>query len=125
MQNKIVIGIVTRGKQVLIVRRKQKERDLLWQFPGGAIKNDETAENAIVRELKEETGINVLPIKYLGERIHPSTGKEINYWVCEFISGDLHISDVDLDEVAWVPIFRLLSYFTTPVYKPILDYLGI
>jgi len=121
----VVIGIVTKDNQVLIVRRKQKEGNLFWQFPGGVIEDEETEIQAVVREIEEETGIESKAIKCLGSRIHPSTKQSISYWICEFISGDICISDKDLDEAIWVNINDILKYFTTPIYSPIIDYLGI
>lgn len=85
MEQKIVIGIVTKGQKVLIVKRKEKEGNLLWQFPGGGVEIGETDEVAIIRELKEETGILAKVTSCLGERIHPYTKKEMSYWVCEYI----------------------------------------
>jgi 8-oxo-dGTP diphosphatase len=125
MDKKIVIGVVVNGEKVLIVRRKQKEGDLFWQFPGGAVEDGETDEQAVIRELREETGVRCKIIKCIGSRIHPSTHREMSYWVCEFVEGDILVSDEDLDAAVWVEICEAITYFTTPVFPPILEYLGI
>lgn len=125
MNNQIVIGIVKRDNKVLIVKRKQKEGDLFWQFPGGGIEENEDCKSAVIREIREETGIKVSIIKCLGSRIHPNTKKPISYWACSYTSGNIVVSDDDLDEAIWVDIDDVLNYFTTPVFSPILEYLGL
>lgn len=46
--------------QVLLIQRKQEPFAGLWAFPGGFLDMDETCENAVVRELEEETGLTGL-----------------------------------------------------------------
>lgn len=125
MQETVVIGVLRKEQEVLIVRRKQKEGDLFWQFPGGGVESGETEEAAVKREVLEETGITVNVEFNLGRRVHPSTGKEIAYFACSYVSGDINIADEDLDAAIWVSIEDVMRYFTTPVFKPIQDYLGI
>lgn len=125
MEKVVVIGIVTDKDKVLIVKRKKNEKGLLWQFPGGEVEHNETFEKAIIREMKEETGINIKCYNILGKRIHPNTKKEIVYISCGFLSGELQISDDDLEEVKWVRIIDLKSYFTTPIFDKVEKFLGI
>lgn len=125
MEEKVVVGIVLKEGKVLIVRRKKGEGDLLWQFPGGTVEQGETFEQAVVRELKEETGVTVSIKKNLGERVHPYTKKYMAYIACQYIEGELIISDDDLDKVEWVDKDKLTDYFTTPIYEAVVDYLQI
>ncbi len=125
MEEKVVVGIVEKDEKVLIVRRKKGEGDLMWQFPGGTVEQGESFEEAIIRELKEETGVNVFAKKNLGERIHPYTKKYMAYIVCEYVDGGLVISDDDLDKAEWVGKGELRDYFTTPIYEAVVDYLQI
>lgn len=125
MEEKVVVGIVLKEGKVLIVRRKKGEGDLLWQFPGGTVEQGETFEQAVVRELKEETGVTVSIKKNLGERVHPYTKKYMAYIACQYIEGELIISDDDLDKAEWVDKDKLTDYFTTPIYEAVVDYLQI
>ena len=51
--------IVTRGDEVLLIRRGNEPFRDCWAFPGGFMEMDETIEHCAVRELMEETGIAV------------------------------------------------------------------
>ena len=125
MDERVVTGIVVRGTDVLIVRRKKREGNLFWQFPGGTMELGETEEQTVVRELYEETGLEVAPVECLGSRVHPSTSRHISYWVCDYIYGEFNITDDDLDAVEWVCKDKLMDYFTTPIYPAIAKYLSI
>jgi 8-oxo-dGTP diphosphatase len=55
---RVVVGIIWRDGQVLACQRRRDVRyPLKWEFPGGKIEPDETAEEALVRELREELSI--------------------------------------------------------------------
>jgi 8-oxo-dGTP diphosphatase len=96
-------AIITDGERVLMVRRRVKEGDLSWQFPAGGVEDGETAEQAAVRETLEETGLTVRAVKYIGDRVHPKSGKFMAYTACEVVEGTATVADkVELDQVAWV-----------------------
>src|SRR5690554_2944487 len=53
-----VLAVVARNGQVLLVRRAKPPDRGMWGFPGGRIEPGETAAEAAVRELREETGVD-------------------------------------------------------------------
>ncbi|MDR3478943.1 MAG: RNA pyrophosphohydrolase [Gammaproteobacteria bacterium] len=59
----IGIILVNANRQVFLAKRIGKEA---WQFPQGGIQDDETAENAMYRELREEIGLHPQDVKILG-----------------------------------------------------------
>lgn len=62
----VVAGLIERDGRVLICQRRNKGRHgLKWEFPGGKVEPGETPREALVRELKEELGVEVT----LGEEI--------------------------------------------------------
>ena len=60
----IALGIVVDDRNVLVIERQQREigrsgKPIVWAFPGGKIEEEETPEQAAVREIEEETGFLV------------------------------------------------------------------
>lgn len=121
----ISAGIIVRENRVLMVRRRVKEGELMWQFPAGAIEAGESAEEAAVRETQEETGLTVEAVKLLGERVHPKTGRLMSYTACSVVSGEAHVADEEeLAEVAWVTLAEIPDYVPYGLFEPVQQYLN-
>ncbi len=117
-------AIITHGGKVLMTRRRVSEGELSWQFPGGAIEVGETAEEAAVREAKEETGLTVTAVKVLGQRIHPKTGRDMSYVAAELAEGEAYIADADeLDAVEWVTLDRIPELVPYGLFAPVQEHL--
>lgn len=61
-------AVVTQGDRLLLVRRGAEPFQGLWGLPGGAVELGETVADALVREVQEETGIEVVPERFLAYR---------------------------------------------------------
>lgn len=70
-----------------------------WEFPGGKIEPDETQEQAIVREIKEELKSQIEVIKYIGVSNYDYTELEKPFsitmyaYLCKLVSGDLELTE--------------------------------
>jgi 8-oxo-dGTP diphosphatase len=116
----IAVAIIARDREVLLVKRRVAEGELLWQFPAGAIEGGETPELAAVREAREETGLIVEADDLLGERVHPTTGRRLFYVACVVIEGTAHVGDADeLAEFAWVGLAGLPEYVPHGLFGPV------
>ncbi len=105
-------GIVVRhegGAPWLVVGSRRRERDgRTWTLPKGTPKSGETTEETAIREVMEETGLEVRitgtldSIEYFfvqsGTRIH----KTVHYFLMEPVGGDLAGHDHEFDEVRWI-----------------------
>lgn len=120
----ISAAIIVRDGRVLMVRRRIKEGELMWQFPAGAVEPGETPEQAAVRETAEETGLTVEAVKVLGERVHPKTGRAMSYTACDAVSGEAQVADAEeLDAVAWVAHGEIPEYVPYGLFGPVQEYL--
>ncbi len=127
--SRIVVGIVVEQSHVLLVKRRQREGDLMWAFPGGGVQDDEREDEAVQRELLEELGLRVQPVKRLGAREHPSTGAHVAYWLCTRLRADeattattLQVLDLDeLEEARWVLAREVPSLITSDIFTPVRD----
>jgi 8-oxo-dGTP pyrophosphatase MutT (NUDIX family) len=99
--------------RVALIGRVDRRGRLLWSLPKGHLEAGETAEDAAVREIEEETGIRGRVLAALGtidywfvaddRRVH----KTVHHYLLEASGGELSDEDVEVDEVAWVPLQEL------------------
>ncbi|GIE87887.1 NUDIX hydrolase [Actinoplanes regularis] len=119
----IAAAVIVLNGRVLMVRRKEKEGQLSWQFPAGEVETGETGEAAAVRETREEVGLSVSAEELLGERIHPATKRKMIYVACRVVEGTPYVADEDeLAEVDWCDRAKLSSYVPYPFFGPVEDY---
>jgi len=120
----IVVAIVCQNGQVLMARRRAKEGDLHWQFPGGAVEEGETEFHAAEREISEETGVVCRATTKLGERTHPSSNRHIVYVACDYVSGTAEVKDAEeLDRVQWMTPKEVFASITSDLFAPVKKFL--
>ncbi|MFJ9577935.1 NUDIX hydrolase [Streptomyces sp. NPDC101191] len=125
-QRPIAAAIVVHQGRVLMVRRRVSEGELSWQFPAGEVEPGESREDAAVRETQEETGLDVVVVKLLGERVHPKTGRLMSYTACEVVGGIAHVSDTEeLAELAWVAHREIPKYVPYGLFEPVQQHLDV
>lgn len=106
MDYKIAIAaIVEHNGQILIGKKAVSIGHFLsgqWHIPGGGVQNNETPEQAVVREIKEEAGIDVKVERFLDERLVPPKNAIVKWYLCSPMTHDLR-ADSDLVEVKYIP----------------------
>lgn len=85
------IGIVIRDGNVLVMHRRNRGKEY-YTFPGGGIDEEETPEEALVRELLEECSISVTPTKLLYTITWEDETFEV-FYLSSFVSGDTGLSE--------------------------------
>ena len=98
-----------------LIGRVDRRGRMLWSLPKGHIEKGETAEQTAIREVAEETGIQGSVLAALGSidywfvtesrRVH----KTVHHYLLRFLGGELSDEDLEVTEVAWVPLAELPS----------------
>lgn len=117
----VVAGVITDVRGRILLARRTEGRDLagLWEFPGGKVDPGETPEQALVRELREELGIEArvgepviaVPQQYPHKRLLLDV-RRIATW-----SGA--VKGLDGQALAWVPPHKLASYAMPDGDRPV------
>src|SRR6201992_663627 len=113
-----------------LIGRTDRRGRLLWSLPKGHLEAGETAEQAAVREVEEETGIVGVVVAELGtidywfvadgRRIH----KTVHHFLLRATGGALSDADVEVTEVAWVPFPDIRGRLAYPDERGLVDTAG-
>ena len=105
--------IIEKGKLLCIFRRKiddEGNKQEYYVIPGGGIEEGETRRETAVRELKEELGVDIKLIGYLGVVEKEKTIE--HYYVAKRLKGRPHIGGEELDRMSEKNYYK-------PMFKPI------
>jgi 8-oxo-dGTP diphosphatase len=113
---KVTAGVIEKDGKILIAKRKTgKCIGAKWEFPGGKLEENETLQECLKRELKEELDIEVEVKDYIVSSFFVCNDVEIELlaYKVEFISGNFTLTDHE--EIKWVSPSELSTYdFTIP-----------
>ena len=104
-------AVIIKGSEILLIKRGSQPYKGFWGTPGGYVDWDESTEEAVTREVKEETGLDVTHTSLIGVYSDPSRHPKqtINIvYVARVASGDAKAAD-DATDLKWFPISDLPS----------------
>jgi len=109
-----VAAVVFHEGKVLLTRRENEPSKGMWGIPGGVVEVGETVEEAVVREVLEETGVRVRPVKLITsyDSIVKDDGGRPRYhyvlieYLCEYLEGEPKAASDALD-ARWFPLDEL------------------
>jgi 8-oxo-dGTP diphosphatase len=95
-------ALVERDGRVLLGRRRDEPSVGLWDIPGGFVDEDEHPDEALRRELREETGLEIEPTEFLGVWMQPYWDRTVLCltWLARPTGGVERAGD-DLVELRW------------------------
>lgn len=108
--------VINDSEEVLLVRSPNRG----WEYPGGMVESGESLSEALIREIKEETGFDAEIIGFIG--ICKNIQKDIINidFVCRWVGGELATSEESID-VKWIKKAEVLNYMTFPLTKKRLE----
>ncbi|MGQ9456090.1 MAG: NUDIX hydrolase [Armatimonadota bacterium] len=114
-----VSAIIVEDDRILLVQRGVEPNRGLWSLPGGAIELGETARDALIREVREETCLDVEPgkVAYVHDVISRSDGNVHYHYViigffARVLAGFAKASS-DAADIQWVPLANIRRIRTT------------
>ena len=116
------VAIIRRGREFLIAQRRPEDTfGSFWEFPGGKKHLEETFEECVVRETKEELGVDVFIEKKFMEIKKDYNEKTIwlNFYLCSYISGEPR--PLDCQNVQWADVAELKSFNFPPANEAVID----
>lgn len=119
---KVTCAIIRNNGKILICQRSEKMKlPLKWEFPGGKIEKNETKEQCLIREIKEELGLKITVEKELNtvEHYYPDFGIYLYPFVCVLEGGSLNLSEHK--NAIWVSIEKLTEYDWADADIPIVN----
>ena len=109
----VVAAVIVHEGRVLACRRAQgKGAAGLWEFPGGKVEPGESAEQALIREIREELGVGIHLDHELNTAEHG--GIRLTCWFARLGGGDIPTQSTDHDELRWM----LPSHLPTLTWAP-------
>ena len=114
------VAILDDNSSMLLLMRSGKSRWMpkKWGLTGGKIEAGETAEEAVIRETKEETSLNIQNLTYLKDL----SNKAVDLFYASSYSGSVQI-DFEHDDYEWVSRADVEQYDTTPGIVEIFDWI--
>jgi 8-oxo-dGTP diphosphatase len=124
----VVTGVVMHDDKILILKKSPDDRNYpnKWSFCSGFVKEFEPAEDSVLREIKEETGLKAVIVKR-GKVIDVSDNKKrwiVAVYLCQAAKTDVKLCHENVD-FKWVKTEELDSYEFVPALEKDLKSLGL
>jgi mutator protein MutT len=118
----VAVAVVVRQGKVLITRRKaDAPLGGMWEFPGGKCEGNETIEQCLVRELREELELQIRPTVTLSPINHSYAKFEVclHPFICLIDSGEVKL--IGCQDARWVEPAQLREYEFPPANGPLIE----
>ncbi|MBK1624451.1 8-oxo-dGTP diphosphatase MutT [Afifella marina] len=122
----VAVALVDPDGRVLLARRPDhKEFGGMWEFPGGKVEASESPEAALIRELREELGIDVqeaclAPLTF-ASHAYPNVHLLMPLYVCRRWSGVAQA--LEGQELRWVRPQKMREFAMPPADEPLISHL--
>ena len=123
----VVAALITKGNKFLIAQRSKGELAGFWEFPGGKVELGETLHETIIREIKEELGIEILTRDIVSQFMHEYSFATIDLALIHCRMKDLNQeieSDGSHKDFKWISLEYAKLFEFAPLDKKIISFLG-
>lgn len=118
----VVAAVIKKDDKYLATQRGYGEFINMWEFPGGKIEPNETREEALVREIKEELDADITPIKFLltVKYTYPTFKLTMHCYLCK-LNDDITL--LEHNTYAWLKREKLNTVKWLPADIEVIDYI--
>lgn len=109
----VILVLIWRNNEILLARSANFLPGI-YGILAGYVEPGETVENAVIRETKEEVGINIKNLRYCGSQPWPFPSNLMLGFTAEYLDGEIQIDNTELEDAQWFSIRQL-----PPLPKPI------
>ena len=113
---RVTAGVIMKNGKVLLCRRRPGSGHLggKWEFPGGKVEKGEKASDGLIREIKEELGIDIKVLRYFGRTDHhyPHISIRLLFYLADYVGGLM--TRTDHDKTVWVLPGDIAKYDLAP-----------
>jgi 8-oxo-dGTP diphosphatase len=102
MKEAVVAVIVARGKVLVIQRAGQVPGAGFWTPPAGKVDDNEDQAAAVVREVQEEVGLIVRPLRLVWECAADGADYDLYWWLTEPVAGSLQLAAKEVVAAKWI-----------------------
>jgi 8-oxo-dGTP diphosphatase len=101
------------GEKILLVKRNTRPFVGYWALPGGRMDPGETVEQTIVREVKEETGLDVSIVRKIGEYVEKGIKDDVDYeyyptcFLVRAVGGEIRRQESEIQQIKAFPLDEL------------------
>ena len=120
----VVAAVIKKNNLYFIAQRnRNKHFAYYWEFPGGKVDKQETFENALKREIKEELSINIRVFNHIASEKHKDEKIDVNvhYYLCESLNKNIILSEHE--DMKWLQKNDLKQFKMAPGDSKIIKYL--
>lgn len=118
----VVAALIIKDGRLMICQRPNfKSRPLLWEFPGGKVEENETKEQALKRECKEELDISIEVTELYTEVIHtyPDVSIHLSLFKAHIEKGEPRL--IEHNDLQWITLNQLDKFNFCPADKTIIE----
>lgn len=117
----VVAALIWQGDRFLICQRPpHKARGLLWEFVGGKVEPEETKQEALIRECREELGITIAVQEQFTELTHdyPDLTVHLSVFHAQIVDGTPQL--LEHSALCWITVSEINAYEFCPADEKIL-----
>ncbi|GAB2926797.1 NAD(+) diphosphatase [Rheinheimera gaetbuli] len=95
----VLVGVAHQGK--ILLARSSRHRQGFFSILAGFVESAETLEQAAIREVKEEVGVDITNLRYVGSQPWPFPHSLMTGFVADYAGGEIVCQPKEIEEAAW------------------------